>query len=186
MKDVGKAKDPIAAALGARSRGEVKEAGVWLDRAGPETRRALVDRAVAGGAPRPEDWEELDGKRLLRALLDREDAARVRTTPIARDEAFTCARCGREVPLGGRRPRDHCPTCLHSLHVDVVPGDRAAGCGGLLVPQAVEPLPKGLTLRYRCAACGAERRNRVLDDVDPPDSQAAVLALMRARAHSPD
>lgn len=186
MKDSGKPVDAIAAALAARSRGEVKQAGAWFDRANGELKRALVERAAADGAAVPQDWEELDGKRLLRALLAREEEARERTTPIARDEAFVCANCAREVPAGGRRPRDHCPWCLRSLHVDVVPGDRAAGCGGLLVPIGLEQGRKGMSLRYRCALCGEERRNRVLDDVDPPDSQAALLALVRARAHPPD
>ena len=186
MRTPGKPLDPIVAALAARSRGELKSAGAWLDGAGLGARREVVERAVAGGSEAPDEWEELDGRRLLRALLARGEAAQVRTTPIARDEAFRCLKCEHDVPVGGRRPRDHCPVCLHSLHVDVVPGDRAATCWGLLVPVAIDPERKGMMIRYRCARCGEERRNRVLDDVSPPDSRAAVLALVRARSHPPE
>jgi len=43
------------------------------------------------------------------------------------NDAFVCAVCGFQVPPvteGGYR--NHCPRCLHSLHVDESPGDRAA------------------------------------------------------------
>ena len=44
-------------------------------------------------------------------------------------DSFTCKVCGRPViPAGtGSEHRNHCPNCLHSLHVDDEPGDRAAG-----------------------------------------------------------
>ncbi len=47
-------------------------------------------------------------------------------------EAFVCKVCGRTVPPegAGSEYRNHCPYCLSSLHLDTVPGDRAAGCGG--------------------------------------------------------
>ncbi len=110
----------IATLLSARSRGEVKRYGGWLDGEGRATRPILVAEAKKRGADVPDDWEELDGKRLLRACLARADESQVRTNPIQRDEAFTCAHCGADVPIGGRRPRDHCPRCLHSLlHGDV-------------------------------------------------------------------
>lgn len=178
MQDPSKAADPVAACLAVRSRGELKAAAAWLDGPGRAHRAALAERARRAGAVLPDDWEALDGKRLLRLALDRSDAAQVRTNPIARDEAFTCASCGRDVPPGGRRPRDHCPWCLRSLHVDVVPGDRAAGCGGVLEPVGLAPSPKGPMIEYRCARCGAARRNRVLDDVVPPDDPTALRALV--------
>ena len=48
-------------------------------------------------------------------------------------DSFICRVCGRlVVPEGaGSGHRNHCPNCLHSLHVDVEPGDRASDCGGL-------------------------------------------------------
>ena len=42
------------------------------------------------------------------------------------EESFNCRNCGRlVVPAGaGSDHRNHCPNCLHSLHVDIEPGDR--------------------------------------------------------------
>lgn len=172
----------VATLLAAESRGEVRRLGEWLDGEGRGQRAALVAAAVARGVVLPEEWEELPGKKLLRLCLARADEAQVRTNPIALDEAFTCAVCGAEVPAGGRRPRDHCPFCLRSLHVDVVPGDRAAGCGGVLEPIAVVRTGSGADLEYRCARCGAARRNRVLDDVVPPDDPAALRVVAAGRS----
>ena len=163
--------------LALRSRGEVKRWGAWLDGEGAALREPLLAAARARGAV-VDAAEDLDGKRLLRVCLDRTDEAQVRRNPIARDEAFACAHCGHDVPPGGRRPRDHCPRCLHSLHVDDVPGDRAAGCGGLLVPERVERVPKGDMILYRCVACGMTRRNRVLDDLEVPDDVVVVRNLL--------
>ena len=181
MRDPSKANDPIEVLLGAESRGDLKAGGAFLDGGGRALRAALVAAARARGADIDDDWAEMDGKRLLRQALHRADAAQVRKNPIHRDEAFVCGHCGREVPEGGRRPRDHCPWCLHSRHVDVVPGDRAAACGGLLVPYALAPSSKGLQLQYRCVACGAERVNRVLDDLEVPDDPRALRSLTQPR-----
>jgi DNA-directed RNA polymerase subunit RPC12/RpoP len=164
--------------LSLQSRGEIKRWGAWLDGEGAPLRGRLLEAARARGAPLTEACEALDGKRLLRACLARAGEAQVRRNPIPRDEAFRCAHCGLDVPAGGRRPRDHCPACLHSLHVDVVPGDRAAGCGGLLVPRALVRAAKGELIVYRCARCGMERRNRVLSDIEPPDDAREVRKLV--------
>ncbi len=170
----------LAHLLQLRSRGEVKRWGAWLDQgAGQALRGELEARARSLGVDAP---ATLDGKRLLRASLDRAGPAQVRSNPIARDEAFTCLNCGHDVPVGGRRPRDHCPACLHSLHVDDVPGDRAANCGGLLVPMRLEPAPKAMMIVYRCASCGMERRNRVLDDIERPDEGKALRNLLERAA----
>lgn len=57
--------------------------------------------------------------------------------------------------------------------MDVEPGDRAATCGGLMEPVAVE----GTTAKYRivqcCIRCKAER----LIDVSKGDDMRAVLAI---------
>ena len=54
------------------------------------------------------------------------------------DSGFVCVNCGRQVEKLGVTSRNHCPYCLHSLHVDIVPGDRANTCKGLLRPIAIE------------------------------------------------
>ncbi|MFZ5480339.1 MAG: RNHCP domain-containing protein [Myxococcota bacterium] len=174
----------LATLLAARSRGEIKRWGAWLDRDGRDLRPRLVAAARARGADVPDDWESLDGKRLLRVCLARAGEAQVRTNPIQRDEAFRCVTCGFDVPKGGRRPRDHCPRCLHSMHVDVVPGDRAAGCGGVLVPVELVVTGPDRLLLYRCDRCGMERRNRVLDDVETPDEAEALAKLLVPRGRA--
>jgi len=173
----------VAELLALESRGEVKRGGAWLDGEGRGLREALVAEARRRGADVPEALLEGPGKLLLRACLDRAGEAQVRTNPLQRDEAFTCLACGREVPAGGRRPRDHCPWCLAGRHVDDrVPGDRAATCGGLLRAVAVQ----GGDLLYRCERCGVERRNRVLDDLLVPDDPVALAALAGRAAGPPD
>lgn len=164
----------VPALLALRSRGEVKEAGAWLDGEGRATRRALVAAARARGVELPDDAADWSGKRLLRACLDRAGRAQVRSNPLHVDEGFTCVACGGLVPPGGRRPRDHCPWCLVSVHLDVVPGDRAAGCGGWLRPTGFERKAGTVDLVYRCERCGAIRKNRVLDDVEVPDRLDAL------------
>ncbi len=158
-----------------QTRADFKRMGAQLS---DEAREAAVREARARGVEVPGDWATLPGKKLLRLLAARSGAAQVVLTPTARDEGFTCAHCGAEVPPGGRRPRDHCHRCLHSRHVDVVPGDRASDCGGDLVPFVVVKEKKGWMIEYRCGACGAARRNRVLDDIAVPDDPAAVRRLV--------
>ena len=83
------------------------------------------------------------------------------------DSGFVCANCGRNVPPLSYSSRDHCTRCLCSLHVDVNPGDRANGCGGLLVPVSAEPDPKkGFIINYQCRKCKEKRRCRAASDDD--------------------
>lgn len=83
------------------------------------------------------------------------------------DSGFVCVNCGRQVEKLGVTSRNHCPYCLHSLHVDIVPGDRANSCKGLLRPIAVETnAKKGYVIVFRCDKCGAITRNKSADDDD--------------------
>lgn len=83
------------------------------------------------------------------------------------DNGFVCTNCGKEVSPLGYTSRDHCPHCLHSIHVDIIPGDRANECCGLLVPIAVENNPKkGYVIVYKCSKCGEEKRNKSAEDDD--------------------
>lgn len=155
-----------------RSRGQIKALGADAD-ADDALRAALVALAQERGV---DDAADLSGKTLVRRLLAREDAARVRRNPIHRDEAFTCAWCGAAVPQGGRMVRDHCPRCLRSLHVDRVPGDRAADCGGVLQPVGLELAGGQVTIAHRCDCCGHEARVRAHPDDDvPPGLDPASL-----------
>ena len=55
-----------------------------------------------------------------------------------RDEDFICDVCGEKVSPLGYTARDHCPKCLCSKHVDIMPGDRKNTCLGLLEPIGIE------------------------------------------------
>ncbi|MBW1877621.1 MAG: RNHCP domain-containing protein [Deltaproteobacteria bacterium] len=160
------------------SRGEVKRLGRWLDEAGDEAlRAALIELGCARGVEIPEEARSWPGKRLLRLCRGQEAPARERRNPIRRDEGFTCDHCSAEVPPHGRTARDHCPFCLRSLHVDEVPGDRAARCGGVLDPVALEMRGDRPIILYRCRRCGAERVNQALLDGLEPDRWEQLSAL---------
>lgn len=75
--------------------------------------------------------------------------------------------------------RNHCPRCLCSLHVDIMPGDRACECRGVLRPIAVEPDPKkGYIIIHKCDKCGQIKRNRAAVDIaDQPDDTSLLIAL---------
>lgn len=151
-----------------RSRGHLKRAAARLDE-DPALRDAVVGTARAAGIDVPDDVASGSSKRLLRVCLDRSDAAQVIRSPIRRDEAFRCAVCALDVAPHGRTARNHCPRCLCSLHVDVVPGDRAAGCGGVLDPIGLEVRGGEQVLTFRCRSCGAIRHNRALLDGEADD-----------------
>lgn len=88
------------------------------------------------------------------------------------DSGFLCAHCGKEVKPLGYTSRNHCPFCLWSLHVDILPGDRANPCGGLMEPiSAVPDAKKGYIITHRCTKCGSVGRNRAAygADVQPDD-----------------
>ncbi len=78
------------------------------------------------------------------------------------------------VPSGGRH-RNHCPVCLHSLHVDgTTPGDRASDCHSLMAAVGLFARPSGeQVIVHRCLGCGFERYNRVAAD----DNPLAVMQL---------
>ncbi|MEX1158858.1 MAG: RNHCP domain-containing protein [Thermomicrobiales bacterium] len=103
-------------------------------------------------------------------------------------ESFKCRNCKAfigEPPTGGQQ-RNHCPMCLHSLHVDdKTPGDRASECRSLMEPIGVfyrRNLEQVVV--HRCLGCGFTRYNRIASDdneimlgelpiVDPPETSSA-------------
>lgn len=99
-------------------------------------------------------------------------------------ESFTCQVCGRLVtPEGaGTEHRNHCPYCLSSKHLDIEPGDRAAGCGGIMEPIAVWVRKNGeWALIHRCRVCGTLSSNRVAAD----DNPVKLLSLAMKPVSSP-
>ncbi|WP_214324370.1 RNHCP domain-containing protein [Nonomuraea sediminis] len=88
---------------------------------------------------------------------------------------FTCVRCGLTVSgfaADGTR-RNHCPSCLHSLHVtDHVEGGPSE-CHGRMTPIAIAVLRTGdWMVIHRCVRCDELTSNPVCSD----DNQ---LILMR-------
>ena len=91
-----------------------------------------------------------------------------RTHPCG--DSFTCKVCGRLVVSDGAGSghRNHCPNCLHSLHLDIEPGDRASDCGGLMDPIAVWVRRDGeWAVIHRCRRCGKLDSNRIAADDNP-------------------
>jgi predicted RNA-binding Zn-ribbon protein involved in translation (DUF1610 family) len=162
------------------SRGELRRAGEDVDRK-PEVRAELTALLEARGEP-PDVLAAATGLQLLRWARARGEASMEVSTPTARDEAFQCAFCGFDVPPAERTARDHCPRCLASLHVDVVPGDRAAGCGGRMDPVGGVVRGDEVILRYRCRKCKFERNMRALRRGPVPDDWVAVIAALKPGA----
>lgn len=73
-------------------------------------------------------------------------------------EDFVCEKCGTKVSGDGFT--NHCPACLWSKHVDVHPGDRAASCGGLMEPVALEKIGESWKITHRCGLCGQTKKNK--------------------------
>lgn len=97
------------------------------------------------------------------------------------DNGFICRVCGREVPPLKYSSRDHCPWCLSSIHIDVMPGDRANECLGTLKPVQVLPdAKKDFIIVYKCEKCGESVRCRAAMSGDTPDDMALLIKLTNA------
>lgn len=157
-------------------RGALKRMALELE-GDSELKLAVIGLARNRGVEIPDEALNWPEKRLLRLARHREGHARTRSNPIARDEDFSCAHCGQEVRRHGRTARDHCPTCLRSLHVDRVPGDRLETCRGILDPTGIDRNGDKMVLIYACRSCGAVRRNQAILDGVEPDDWDAIIAL---------
>lgn len=85
-------------------------------------------------------------------------------------ESFVCKVCGKTVTSvgAGTQHRNHCPNCLSSLHLDAVPGDRNAQCGGVMEAVSVWVKSNGeWAIIHRCKTCGELHSNRVAADDNP-------------------
>ncbi len=158
----------------ATNRPALKRVAAAIDTGDPSIKSDIVDHARSIGIDLPADAETWPAKRILRRAMGREAVARQRSNPIARDEPFQCWHCRSDVAPGGSRVRDHCPHCLRSLHVDVVPGDRAAECGGDMHPIGLNRSHGDDTIVYQCVRCGTTHQVVVHAD----DSQRALRAII--------
>lgn len=83
-----------------------------------------------------------------------------------RDESFICENCHKEVKKLNYTARDHCPYCLYSKHVDIMPGDRLNECKGLLKPIAIEKFKDTYKIVYKCNKCNEIHKNIMATDDD--------------------
>ena len=81
-----------------------------------------------------------------------------------RDENFICENCGKDVLKLNYTARDHCPYCLYSKHVDIMPGDRQNECKGLLEPIAIEKFKDTYKIVYKCLKCNQIHKNIMATD----------------------
>ena len=90
------------------------------------------------------------------------------------DSGFICGKCGFNVPPLGKSSRNHCTSCLYSLHVDINPGDRKNPCRGLMKPVGIEVnTSKGYVIIYECEKCGFVGRNKAAED----DSMDKIIEI---------
>ena len=82
------------------------------------------------------------------------------------DEEFICENCGEAVNKLNYTARDHCPHCLYSKHVDIMPGDRLNECKGLLRPIAIEKFKDTYKIVYQCQKCKQIHKNIMASDDD--------------------
>jgi ribosome biogenesis GTPase / thiamine phosphate phosphatase len=92
------------------------------------------------------------------------------------ESGFVCLNCGRPVtpnPVSSDHS-NHCPWCLHSLHLDTVPGDQASCCRGIMEPVVISVRrDKEWGIIHRFNDCGALRENRIAGD----DNAMALMSL---------
>lgn len=83
-----------------------------------------------------------------------------------KDENFICENCGNQVSKLNYTARDHCPYCLYSKHVDIMPGDRENDCQGLLEPIKIEKFKNTYKIIYKCQKCHELHKNIIANDDD--------------------
>lgn len=80
------------------------------------------------------------------------------------DEEFICDNCQTKVDKLNYTARDHCPNCLYSKHVDIMPGDRSNNCLGLMKPIGIEKYKNTYKIIYKCLKCHTFHKNIMAND----------------------
>ncbi len=93
------------------------------------------------------------------------------------NEGFACLKCGVKNTPAKKSERNHCFSCLFSLHVDeVTPGDRKSLCKNLMEPVSLDYRGnKGFMVLHRCVQCGKEIWNRAAEDDEVADFHSKRL-----------
>ena len=94
-----------------------------------------------------------------------------------RDEEFICENCGQHVFPLKYTARDHCPHCLYSKHVDIMPGDRANNCQALLKPIGIEKFKDTYKIIYKCTKCNEPHKNIMAKD----DNMDLIIELSKIK-----
>ena len=94
-----------------------------------------------------------------------------------KDENFICENCGKEVSKLNYTARDHCPYCLYSKHVDIMPGDRENECKGKLKPIGIEKFKDTYKIIYQCEKCHQLHKNVMAID----DNMDFIIELSKAK-----
>lgn len=93
-----------------------------------------------------------------------------------RVENFDCEKCG--IKNVGSGFTNHCFKCLWSKHVDINPGDRAEGCGGMMEPIKIDFEKGKYFINHKCLRCGFRKRK----GVEKNDDFDAVVAIVKKSA----
>jgi len=101
---------------------------------------------------------------------------------VKNDESFICNNCGLKVEKLEYTSRDHCNSCLYSIHVDITPGDRLNECKGILKPFNVEisNKTKAEVVIYKCLKCGEIIRNKIATD----DNKDEIYKIVKKYANN--
>ena len=91
------------------------------------------------------------------------------------DNSFICEHCKKEVLPLKYTSRDHCPNCLFSKHVDIMPGDRNNNCMGLMKPIGIEKYRDTYKIIYKCTRCGMLHKNIMATD----DNMDKIIELSK-------
>ncbi|PGM47119.1 RNHCP domain-containing protein [Bacillus thuringiensis] len=98
------------------------------------------------------------------------------------NEGFTCISCGIDIlPLDNGSSRNHCPFCLTSIHLDIIPGDRLSMCTGEMKAIELEyHSKKGYQILHKCTKCNEIRKNKIAENCVQPDNLDKLIALNKS------
>lgn len=98
------------------------------------------------------------------------------------NKGFICINCRAAVlPLQNGSYRNHCPFCLASIHVDIIPGDRKSTCHGLMSAcKVIFNTKKGWQIVHKCHKCQNEKVNVLAGGAVQPDCLEAVIKLLQS------
>jgi hypothetical protein len=108
----------------------------------------------------------------MKRSRDRSDFEKRKNFLVPELEPYNCENCGQSV-MGGRY-NNHCPNCLTSKHVDdLVPGDRASHCNGLMRPTGIIQKNGHFRIKQECVKC----KKIGICDASSEDNKDVIIKL---------